>query len=86
MAAYTAVVDPAATSVVSDPASHARLVTVRISGGVIAWHAQGEGWGAATKIDPGSAMFDPDAGKTDVRRMRNEGTADYHAILVQLLR
>jgi len=61
-------------------------VTVRISGGLIASQLQGEGWGAATKIDPGSAMFDPDAGKTDVRRTRNEGTADYHAILVQLLR
>ena len=61
-------------------------VTVRIAGGLIVWQAQGEGWGAATKIDPGSAMVDADVSKTDVRRMRNEGTAEYHAILVQLLR
>lgn len=61
-------------------------VTVRIAGGLIASQIQGEGWGAATKIDPGSAMVDADVSKTDVRRMRNEGTADYHAILVQLLR
>jgi len=61
-------------------------VTVRISGGLIASQVQGESWGAAMKVDFGSAMFDADAGKTDVRRMRNEGTAEYHAILVQLLR
>ncbi len=61
-------------------------VTVHISGGLVAWQAQGEAWSAATNVDPGSAMFDADAGKTDVRRMRNEGPAEYHAILVQLLR
>jgi|SRR5687768_1571176 len=61
-------------------------VTVRISGGSIAWQTQGGPWDAATKVDPGSVVFDADAGKTDVRRMRNEGTSEYHAILVQLLR
>ena len=61
-------------------------VTVRISGGLIASQVQGEDWGAATKVDAGSVIVEVDAGKTYVRRLRNEGPAEYHAILVQLLR
>ena len=47
---------------------------------------QGGTWGEPEKLERGSATFDPDAGKTDVRRMRNDGTAEYRAILVQLVR
>ncbi len=61
-------------------------VTVRISGGSIAWQVQGGDWGTPEKHEPGSTMFEPDAGKTDVRRMRNDGSAEYRAVLVQLLR
>lgn len=61
-------------------------VTVRITGGTIAWQVQGGAWSAPEKIEQGSATFDAEAGKTDVRRLRNEGTSEYHAILVQLLR
>ena len=60
-------------------------VTVHITGGRITWEVQGEGWGAAVEPGPRSVTFDADTGKTEVRRMRNDGTADYHAILVQLL-
>lgn len=58
--------------------------TIHLSGGLVAWQVQGGTWGAATKVDPGSAMFDADGGKSEVRRMRNEGTTEYHAIVVQL--
>ena len=61
-------------------------VAVRISGGSIAWQVQGGEWSTPEKHEPGSTTFDADAGKTDVRRMRNDGSAEYRAVLVQLLR
>jgi quercetin dioxygenase-like cupin family protein len=61
-------------------------VTVRISGGAIAVQRQGEEWGPATPIEAGSVVVDADSKNPYVHRVRNEGTAEYRAILVQLLR
>ena len=60
-------------------------VTVHITGELVASQLQGEAWSAA-KVEAGSVMFEADAGKTEVRRMRNDGTTEYRGILVQLLR
>jgi quercetin dioxygenase-like cupin family protein len=61
-------------------------VTVRVSGGLVAVQRQGEPWGAATQVDAGSVSVDPDSRKPFVHRVRNDGTAEYRVILVQLLR
>jgi hypothetical protein len=61
-------------------------VNVRVSGGLVATQVQGGAWGAAMKLDHGSVAFDADSKKPYVHRVRNEGTAEYHEILVQLLR
>jgi hypothetical protein len=37
-------------------------------------------------MNPGSLTFDADPKTPYVHRVRNEGTADYHVILVQLMR
>ena len=60
-------------------------VTVFVSGGLVAIQVQGEPWGMTEKIVPGVA-FSADSKKPFVHRVRNDGTAEYHVILVQLLR
>jgi quercetin dioxygenase-like cupin family protein len=61
-------------------------INVRVSGGLVATQLQGAAWGAAMRLDPGSVAFDADSKKPYVHRVRNEGSAEYHVILVQLLR
>ena len=61
-------------------------VAVRVSGGLIATQLAGSEWEAPKKLDPGSVAFDADSKKPHVHRVRNEGLAEYHVILVQLLR
>jgi hypothetical protein len=61
-------------------------VSVRVSGGLVAVQLEGGEWGAPMKMDPHSVAFDADSKKPFVHRVRNEGSAEYHVILVQLLR
>ena len=61
-------------------------VNVRVSGGLVATQLEGGAWGAPMKMDPRSVAFDADSKKPYVHRVRNEGPAEYHVILVQLLR
>ena len=61
-------------------------VAVRASGGRVSTQVEGAQWGAPTLIEPGSVVFDADSKKPFVHRVRNDGTSEYHLILVQLLR
>jgi quercetin dioxygenase-like cupin family protein len=61
-------------------------VAVRASGGRVSTQLEGAQWSAPTEIEPGSVVFDADSKKPFVHRVRNDGTSEYHLILVQLLR
>ena len=61
------------------------VVVVRVSGGLVAIQIEGEPWGKADRIVPAVA-FSADSKKPFVHRVRNDGTAEYPVILVQLLR
>lgn len=60
-------------------------VFVDISGGLEAAQAQGQAWGKAERDEPGSVEFSADAKQHRTHRVRNDGTAEYHVIAVQLL-
>lgn len=60
-------------------------VYVRPSGGRVATQVQGESWGTTTEIAAGSVVFDADSKSPFTHRVRNDGTAEYHAIGIQLL-
>ena len=61
-------------------------VAVRVSGGQVTTQVEGGEWGAPLIIQPGSVVFDADSKHPFVHRVRNDGTTEYHLILVQLLR
>lgn len=61
-------------------------VAVRISGGLVAFQAQGHTWSKAERLAPGSVEFSADAKQHMSHRVRNEGTVEYRVILVQFLR
>ncbi len=61
-------------------------VAVFMSGGLVAIQRQGEPWGKAERFVPGGVAFSADSKKPFVHRVRNDGTAEYRAVLVQLLR
>ena len=60
-------------------------VSVFVSGGLVAVQPEGGPWGKTETIVPGVA-FRADSKKPFVHRVRNDGTSEYHVILVQLLR
>lgn len=60
-------------------------VAVFVSGGLVAVQPQGEPWGKTERVVPGVA-FSADSKKPFVHRVRNDGTSEYHVMLVQLLR
>ena len=59
-------------------------VLVFISGGNVSTQMQGKQWQKA-KYEPGSVRFSPDAKQPFTHRVRNEGDADYHVVLIQFL-
>lgn len=61
-------------------------VNLRVSAGVISAQLQDAStWGPQRRLDAGSLVFDKDAKSPYSHRVRNEGPAEYHSILVQLL-
>jgi hypothetical protein len=60
-------------------------VFVQVSGGLTAEQVQGQAWGKAKKAEPGLADFSADSKKARTHRVRNEGAAEYHVVVVQLL-
>jgi quercetin dioxygenase-like cupin family protein len=61
-------------------------VIVQVSGGLVAQQTQGQEWGKPEKEKAGAVQFSADAGKPRTHRVRNEGTEEFHVVLVQLLR
>ena len=61
-------------------------VAIFVSGGLVTPQVQGEPWGNAEEIRAGDVSFSGDSKKPQSHRVRNEGTTEYHVILVQLLR
>ena len=59
-------------------------VSVRITGGVVAVQREGQPWESATKIESGTVAVDLDSKAPFVHRVRNDGQAEYHVILVQV--
>jgi quercetin dioxygenase-like cupin family protein len=59
-------------------------VFVQISGGLTAAQTPGQEWEAETAV-PGSVEFRADVKHPRRHRVRNDGTAEYHVIAVQLL-
>ena len=60
-------------------------VFVTVSGGRVASQLQGQAWTSAEKVTPGGVEFSADAGKPRIHRVRNEGAAEFHVIVVQFL-
>ena len=61
-------------------------VFVTVSGGLVASQLEGQAWTLAEKVAPGGVEFSADAAKPRVHRVRNEGAAEFHVIVVQFLR
>lgn len=61
-------------------------VAVFVSGGLVASQVPGEPWGTTERVVARGVAFSADSKKPTVHRVRNDGTTDYHVILVQLLR
>jgi hypothetical protein len=59
-------------------------VSVRVTGGLVASQDQGQEWAKAERLEPGSVEVSADASHPKMHRVRNEGTAEYHVVLVQL--
>ncbi len=60
-------------------------VFVTVSGGLVASQLRGQDWTPAEKVTAGGVEFSADAGKPRIHRVRNEGTAEFHVIVVQFL-
>lgn len=58
-------------------------VAIRISGGLVASQTQGQAWTKAERVEPGSVEVRADASHPKTHRVRNEGTEEYHVVLVQ---
>jgi len=59
-------------------------VFVRVTGGLVASQDQGQEWTKAQRLEPGSVEVSADASHPKMHRVRNEGAAEYHVVLVQL--
>ncbi len=60
-------------------------VFVGLSGGLTAEQQQGQPWGTPEKDESGTVEFRADSKKARTHRVRNDGTAEYHVVVVQLL-
>jgi quercetin dioxygenase-like cupin family protein len=60
-------------------------VIVQVSGGLTAAQLQGGAWGKPETAAQGTVEFTADSKKTRIHRVRNEGKAEFHVVLVQLL-
>lgn len=60
-------------------------VSVYVSGGRVATQRDGQPWGQTETIIRGNVAYAADANQPFLHRVRNDGTAEYHVILVQLL-
>lgn len=61
-------------------------LTVYVSGGTTSTQVEGRPWGTSASVAPRRVAFSAHAAKPLVHRVRNDGTTEYHTILVQFLR
>jgi quercetin dioxygenase-like cupin family protein len=60
-------------------------VAVFVSGGLVSDQSDGQPWGPPKAIEPGGVSFAGNAAKPITHRVRNDGKAEYHVVLVQFL-
>jgi len=60
-------------------------VFVTVSGGLVATQSQGQEWTKPMKYAPGGVEFSADAAKPRTHRVRNDGPAEFHVIVIQFL-
>jgi quercetin dioxygenase-like cupin family protein len=60
-------------------------VAIYVSGGLVSVQLEGQPWGQPEAIEPGSVLFTANAAKPITHRVRNDGKAEYHVVLVQFL-
>ena len=59
-------------------------VFVRVTAGLVGSQDHGREWTKAERLELGSVEVSADASHPKTHRVRNEGTAEYHVVLVQL--
>lgn len=60
-------------------------VFVTVSGGTVATQTKDQPWTKAANVVPGGVDFSADAKQPRTHRVRNEGKAEYHVVVVQFL-
>jgi len=60
-------------------------VAIYVSGGLVSVQLEGQPWGHPEAIEPGGVSFAANAAKPITHRVRNDGKAEYHVVLVQFL-
>lgn len=60
-------------------------VAIFVSGGLVSVQSEGQPWGQASAMKPGSVSFANNAAKPITHRLRNDGQDEYHMVLVQFL-
>ncbi|HTD72443.1 MAG TPA: hypothetical protein VK652_02870 [Steroidobacteraceae bacterium] len=60
-------------------------VAIYVSGGLVSVQLEGQPWGQPEMIEPGGVSFAANAAKPITHRVRNDGNAEYHVVLVQFL-
>jgi quercetin dioxygenase-like cupin family protein len=60
-------------------------VAVYVSGGRVSAQEEGQPWGPPRTVEPRSVSFSAHASEPITHRVRNDGTNEYHTILVQFL-
>ena len=60
-------------------------VAVYVSGGQVSVQADGQPWGQPKAIEPHGVEFAAGAVKPTMHRVRNDGSTEYHVVLVQFL-
>jgi quercetin dioxygenase-like cupin family protein len=61
-------------------------VAVFVSGGLVSDQSEGQPWGQPKTIESSSVSFAANAAKPITHRVRNDGKAEYHVVLVQFLK
>jgi quercetin dioxygenase-like cupin family protein len=61
-------------------------VSVYVSGGLVASQTEGQPWGDPKTVEAGGAAYAANMAEPFTHRVRNDGKAEYHVILVQFLR
>jgi quercetin dioxygenase-like cupin family protein len=61
-------------------------VVIYVSGGQVSGQLEGQPWGKSELIEPGGVSFAAHAAEPMTHRVRNDGKALYHVVVVQFLK